>query len=153
MMSRLRSAAHARRYDDRGFVAGADMLIFGVVTFLIGSLLIINVWAVIDTSLAVSAAAREGARAYAETGENGADARDAALKGANQTISNYGKTGPVTVKFSGSHARCALITVTVEYDVATVSLPVFGDLGTRTVTADHSNLVDAWRSGEFTGDC
>lgn len=151
MMSRVRSAIRTRRHDDRGIVAGSDMLIFGTVAFVLGSLLIMNVWAVIDSSLAVSAAAREGARAFAETGDDVGTARSAASASAQQVMSDYGKTNsPVVVTASSpDYGRCAFVTVTVEYDVALVSLPLFGDLGDRTASSSHSTRVDAWRSGDF----
>jgi phenylalanyl-tRNA synthetase beta chain len=44
---------------DGGQVAGIEALPFGVLIFVVGALLITNLWAVIDTKIAVDAAARE----------------------------------------------------------------------------------------------
>ena len=50
------------------------MLPFGVLIFVVGSLLIANAWAVVDAKLATTAAAREAARAYVESGSAAAGA-------------------------------------------------------------------------------
>ena len=146
---------HARRHDDRGVVAGTDMLIFGVLAFVLGSLLIINVWTVIDASLAVSAAAREGARTYVES--DPATAWPEAQARMNDVMADYGRSAravPPSPPAIDAYERCAVVTMTVEYDVALVSLPIFGTFGSLTrIDASHSERIDAYRSGEFEGSC
>src|SRR5439155_1513782 len=46
--------------------AGIEAIPFGLLTFVVGALIVANAWAVIDAKIAVSAAAREATRAYAE---------------------------------------------------------------------------------------
>ena len=52
---------------------------FGVLNFVVGTLLVANAWGVVDAKLAVTSAAREGVRAYVEApdGERGGAADDA----------------------------------------------------------------------------
>ena len=42
------------------------MLPFGLLTFVVGTLLVANAWGVVDAKLAVTSAAREAVRAYVE---------------------------------------------------------------------------------------
>ena len=151
----LRQMVDDRRHDDRGFVAGAEMLIFGVLAFVMGTLLIINVWNVIDATLAVNAAAREGARTFTES-----DPETAWVDSQNrmaEVMDEFGRGDravPPSLPEIGSFQRCAVATVTAEYDVALVRLPLFGQFGTMTrVEASHSSRIDAYRSGDFEGEC
>lgn len=131
------------------------MLIFGVLTFVMGSLLIINVWNVIDASLAVSAAAREGARTYTEADPDTAWAQSRAAM--FEVMDDFDRGDRVVAPSSptlGSYQRCAVVTVTVGYDVALVKIPLFGQFGTMTrVESSHSSRIDAYRSGDFEGTC
>ncbi|MGZ4694068.1 MAG: hypothetical protein ACXWA3_10620, partial [Acidimicrobiales bacterium] len=52
------------RRDDRGQLAGIEVLPFGVLVFVVGALLITNAWAVVDAKIAVDAASREAVRTY-----------------------------------------------------------------------------------------
>lgn len=149
------TALRERLLDERGFVAGADMLIFGVLAFVMGSLLVINVWNVIDASFAVSAAAREGARTFTEADPDTAwsESQSRML----EVMDEYGRGDRAVapqLPAVGNYERCAVITVTAEYDVALVRLPIFGQFGTMTrVSASHSERIDAYRSGDFNGAC
>lgn len=142
--------------DDRGVVGGADALLFGVLTLVLGSFLIINVWAVIDTAFATSAASREAARIYVES-DNGSDAGANAERRAKEVMAEYGRNRATTVTSqleTADFTRCALVEITVSYDVPLIQVPGFGSIGTLTsITSSHSERVDAYRSGEFTGEC
>ena len=155
MRTRLASIVEQRRGDDRGVVAGSDMLIFGVLAFVLGSLLVLNVWAVIDASLAVSAASREGARTYVEADPATAWA-DTQVR-MNEVMTDYGRSDRAVAPsppLVGAYERCAVVTVTAAYDVALVSLPIFGDFGSlKRVEASHTERIDAYRSGDFGGSC
>jgi len=145
----------ARLRDERGVVAGSDMLLFGFLAFVLSSLVIVNVWTVIDASLAVSSAAREGARTYVESDPNTAwaDARTAI----DDVMSDYGRTNRAVTPNPpaiAAYERCVVVTITVEYDVALINLPLFGDFGSLTrVDASHSERIDPYRSGDFEGAC
>ena len=151
----LRRIAGERRNDDRGFVAGADMLIFGVLAFVMGSLLIVNVWNVIDATFAVSAAAREGARVYQES-EPSEALIDSTVR-VSEVLDDYGRSdraGVAVIVAPAGYERCAPFEVTASYEVALVRLPLFGQFGTLTeVTATHGGRIDAYRSGIENGGC
>ena len=149
--TKLKSAWELRRGDDRGVVAGADALIFGAIALVVSSFLIINVWAVIDTALATAAASREAARVYVESDPG--DAVSNSQQRANAVMDAYGKTNPVTVTGSTNFARCAVVTVNVSYDINLIDLPLFGSFGATTIERSHSERVDAFRSGDFKGEC
>src|SRR4029079_720569 len=59
--------APGRRHTERGVVGGIEVLPFGFLIFVVGSLVIANAWAVIDARMAADAAARQAARAYVES--------------------------------------------------------------------------------------
>lgn len=143
-----------RLTDDRGVAGGSDMLFFGLIMMVFTTLLIVNVWTVIDASLAVSASAREGARTYVES--DPATAEGDAVAAMNRVMQEYGRDArAVTPTFAGSgFERCAVVSVTAGYDVAFISIPIFGDLGSlTTIEATHSERIDPYRSGEFAGGC
>jgi hypothetical protein len=133
------------------------VLALGVLVFVVGSLLVLNVWAVIDAKLAVSAAAREGARAAAEASGSEADAAHAAAAAARAALSASGRqvddertdVSVETASADGLLERCERITVVVSHDVPTVPLPWLGDAwgSLVTVTSRHSEIVDPYRSG------
>lgn len=145
----------SRLDDERGVVAGSDMLLFGFLVFVLSSLVIVNVWTVIDASLAVSTAAREGARAFVESEPD--TAWPEAQQRMNEVMDDYGRTDravPPAPPAIVAYERCAVVTITAEYDVALISLPLFGDFGSLTrIDATHSERIDAYRSGEFEGAC
>ncbi len=150
-MTRIR--AHLR--DDRGVLAGADILLFGLVGVIFTSLVIMNAWLAVDTSLAVSAAAREGARAAVESAD-GPSARTNAETAMRNVMGQYGRDIPgnlnVDITFSNGFVRCQPVTANVGYRINLISLPLFGDLGSHTINATHTEIVDPFRSGTFTFD-
>lgn len=139
------------RRDDRGQVAGIEALPFGLLVFIGGTLLLVNLWAVIDTKFAADAAAREAARYVVETvaADRGGAATSGAERVARDTMSDHGRSGDLAVDIAAeSLARCARVTVTVSTEVDAVSLPFLGRLGPGfTINATHSELVDPTRSG------
>jgi hypothetical protein len=138
---------------------GAEVLAFGVLVFVVGSLLVLNVWAVIDAKLAVAAAAREGARAAAESsGPSEADAAADAAEAAEASLGVSGREasdtsdGPAvslgTSRPDGELSRCERVTVEVRHEVPTVVLPWADGWGSAvTVSARASEVVDPYRSG------
>ncbi len=131
------------------------MLLFGFLAFVLSSLVIVNVWTVIDASLAVSSAAREGARIYVESDPDAA--WGAAQARMNEVMADYGRTDravPPNPPAVAAYERCAVVTITMEYDVALITLPLFGDFGSLTrIDASHSERIDPYRSGDFEGTC
>ena len=138
--------------DDRGQLAGIEALPFGLLIFVIGALLITNAWALVDTKIAVDAAAREAVRAYVEA-PDAATARTAAIAAADDTIVGHGRpvshlTVDITHEAGQSFARCVRVTVGVHYPVPALRLPWIGGLGHAfDVRAHHTERIDPYRSG------
>lgn len=127
-------------------------LVFGMLVFVGGALVIANAWAVVDAKLAASAAAREGARAFVESTAPTADgAVDEARVAAGDAIAGYGRS-PARMRFATLEEpqllRCARVTVQVEYPVPLISIPFLGRHGNGfTARARHSEIVDPFRAG------
>jgi membrane protein required for beta-lactamase induction len=81
----------AVRRDESGQVGGIDGLVFGVLVFVFGTLVVTNAWGVIDAKLATTSAAREAARTYVEAASAG-DAGPAAEAAAREAILSHGRT-------------------------------------------------------------
>ena len=137
-----------RAGDDSGQAGGAEVLAFGLLIFVLGSLLVANVWGVIDAKMAVTAAAREATRAYLDAPTE-VDAPARAESAAREAMRGHGRRGPVTVKRTGGLLRCAAVTFDVSYRVPAVPLPLIGGLdgGMFTVRARHSEVVGPSRGG------
>jgi Flp pilus assembly protein TadG len=155
---RHRAAGLLRRLDphaDAGAVGGVEVLPFGVLIFVVGSLLILNTWAVIDAKLAITAGAREGARAVVEA-PVGADALAVATAAAHTALTAQGReTASSTIEVAGVVERCSAVQVTMTYRIPAIVLPWGVGLGSGfTVTSAASELVDPLRTGlEGVADC
>ncbi len=134
-----------RLRGDRGFVGGGEAMIFGVLVFVLGSLLVVSLWATVAAKIAVSAAAHEAARAFVEAPDE-ASAQRAADRAAVDVLEAHHRQLAGPIEISGSFARCAQVTVTVHAELPAVSLGWLGGIGRRTVTARASELVDPYRS-------
>jgi hypothetical protein len=149
------------RGDDRGQVGGIEVLPFGLLVFVVGTLLVANAWAVIDAKLAVDAAARQATRHFVEADVAAAgDFRDAegearragfealAAHGRERSRSTVELTGLESPDGQGGFTRCARATFTVRYDVPVLSLPWIGGFGSGLdVTSSRSELIDPYRDG------
>jgi Flp pilus assembly protein TadG len=140
------------RRDEAGMVAGAEGLAFGFLIFVVGLLIVANAWAVIDAKLAVTAAAREAARAYVEA-PNPPQAAAAAQAAADGAIAGHRREGTPRLTLAGEpFGRCSRIAITAEYDVALAAIPVIAVTEkVFTVAARHSEVVDPYRSSGATG--
>ncbi len=145
--------------DEAGFVAGGEALALGLVVFVVGSLLVLSAWRLVDGKLAVETAAREAARAVVEApvvvltdpvaGHQAADAVARATMVAHRGPDTPDATWRfVATRVVGETVRCAPITATVEVQVDTVRLPLIGGgLGTVTLTGEHTERIEPYRSG------
>ena len=133
-------------------VAGAEGLLFGFLVFVLGTLIVANAWAVIDAKLAVTAAAREAARAYVEA-PDASTAAAAAQAAADAAIAGHGRSGTARLASAGEpFGRCARVTITAEYDVALSAIPVVAVTDrVFTVAGRHSEVVDPYRSSGAAG--
>lgn len=134
---------------DAGFAGGGEVLPFGVLTFVVGTLLVANAWAAVDAKLAASSASREAARAYVEATDP-AGAGAAAEGAARDTLEGLGRDPSqvrVGIEVAGGFARCARVVIEVVYPVPAVRLPWIGGLGAMEVRDRHTELVDPYRDG------
>jgi len=146
--------ARRRIRGERGQAGGMEVLPFGLLIFVGGALLLVNIWGVVDTKFATDAAAREAARWVVESAGRAMpadDVRDGARAIAEATMADHGKRAPVQVTVGpagASFVRCERITVTVEASVPAIRLPFLGGFGEPfDVRATHAELVDPTRSG------
>jgi hypothetical protein len=138
--------------DESGAVGGIEVLPFGFLVFVAGTLLLANAWGAVEGKVAASAAAREAARAYVESAGPTDAAMAEARAAATAAVEGHG-SDPSRMRLravgSLSFERCARVTFEVTYDVATVDVPwigAFGD-GFVSTSARHSEVVDPYRSG------
>lgn len=139
------------RRDESG-QAGLEVIPFGLLTFVVGTLLVANAWAVIDAKFAVSSAAREATRAFVEAGDAG-EAWPLAEAAARAAIEGSGRDpGQLQLSSAGDFARCAPVEFTASYQIPAVWVPWVGGLGTGfTATARHAEVVDPYRTGVPSG--
>ena len=81
MIARWRRT-HRARGTESGQAAGIETIPFGILVFIGGLLLVVNVWAVVDTRAALDTAARDYLRAYTSSSTSAlgrAAGREAAL--------------------------------------------------------------------------
>jgi len=137
------------RFSEDGFAGGAEALLFGMLIFVAGTLLVAHAWSVVETKLAADAAAREAARSYV----GAPDAQTAwvdAQQAAAQAIAGYGRD-PTQARVrlaAGRWGRCQRVTIAVSVPAPLLSLPFVGRIGeAETVHADHSELVEPYTTG------
>ena len=148
------------RPAEAGFVAGGEALALGVVVFVLGALLVLSGWRLVDGKLAVETAAREAARAVVEAPVDvlldppgGTAVADAAARSAMVAHRGADTAPDATWRFvatgvTGEVARCAPITATVTIDVDTVRLPVIGGgFGTVRLEGRHVERIEPYRGG------
>lgn len=137
-----------RRGED-GFAGGFEGLLFGVLIFVAGTLLIAYAWGVVDTKTATGEAARQAVRTYVEAPDP-ATAAARAGAAADAALAGYGRDPrrAAIAVMTGPFARCDRVTISVSYPAPVVDLPFVGTLGRAgSVTSRHSELIDPFRSG------
>jgi hypothetical protein len=143
-----RPPSGAGGHGDRGS-AGAEVLPFCVLIFVFGTLLLVNAWGVIDAKFAVTSAAREAARTYAES-DGGLAAEGDAHAAAEDAIAAYGRS-PERMELSdpqGAFVRCGSVTYTASYPIPAIKIPVIGGFGEAfDVTSSHTTRIDRLRAG------
>ena len=129
--------------------AGMEVIPFGVLTFVVGALMVANAWAVIDAKMAVSAAAREATPAFVEAPVDG-DPLALADAAARSAIAGAGRDpeGLALTPMEAVFARCETVRFETSYRIPAVQVPWVGGFGSGfTVTARHAEVVDPYRSG------
>lgn len=139
-------------------MGGFEVLPFGFLIFVAGTLLVANAWGIIDGKIAASGAAREAARAYVEsTAADGQVALAEAEAAAEEAIVGHGRDpSRMTLSSSGPlvFERCAPATFVVTYEVPTITVPWIGGFGAGvfSTSARHSEVVDPFRDDVPLGD-
>lgn len=135
--------------DERGQVAGLEGLLFGVLVFVFGTLLVVNGWSVVDAKSAASAAAREATRVYVESAV-ATDADTRATEAGMQAFEGFGRAREraAVARVAGSLNRCERVVFEASYVVPLVQVPLLGGAGRgMRISARHSEVVDPYRSG------
>jgi hypothetical protein len=135
--------------DEAGQVGGLEAVAFGMLVFVVGTLVVVNAWGVIDAKLAAGAAAREAARAYVEA-DNAVDAAATAQDAAAESMRGHGRDpARMTMRVAaGGFSRCERVTIEVQYPVPLLAVPWVGHAGTGfTAAARYSEVVDPYRRG------
>jgi hypothetical protein len=134
---------------EAGFVGGFEGLLFGLLLFVVGTLMVAAAWAVVDTKFAVDAAARQAVRTYVEAANSGVAGPESEMA-AEATLAGYGRSvSRAEIRLvGGGFARCERVTIEVSEPSPLLVLPWIGQVGGgERVTAEHSELVDPFRAG------
>lgn len=151
------------RVGQGGFLGGLDALAFGALVLLTGTLLVVNAWSVVDTRLAVGAAARGAARTVAGAGPGAfvghqgqlalaAAARERArvvLEQHGRDTTDWRPDRAVRLDGLAGAPRCAFVTATVRFPAPTIGLPFVGVFGADGIAVEvsHRERIDPFRSG------
>ena len=142
----------ARWTGEAGLAAGAEALVFGVLVFVVGTLIAVTTWAAIDTRFATAAAAREGVRA-AVTSPPDADPLASARAAVDAALDAHGlDPARAELELHGTLdialERCQEVSLTVTYRLDAVRIPVIDTpaLGFD-INGRHTEVVDPFRSG------
>lgn len=134
------------RRPERAMAAGAEALALGTLVLLAGTIMVTNAWAVIDTNMALEAAAREYLRAYTEADEptaaaaNGDTAARAVLQDRPGVLGRLRVVPPSPETFG----PCAPAAVTVSARVPAIRIPAIdAQWGEHTVSISAVELIDA----------
>jgi len=146
---RVAAVGDRLRRDESGQLAGVEAVPFGLLTFVVGALLVANAWAVVDAKMAVSAAAREATRAYVEAPADG-DPLALADAAARSAIEGAGRDPAQLVlrPSEATFARCGTVRFEASYRIPAIRVPWVGGFGAGfTATARHAEIVDPYRTG------
>lgn len=131
-----------------GQIAGVEGLALGILVFVLGTLAIVDSWAVIDAKLAIDTAATQAVRAFV-VAPDPQQAPLAAQMAAAQVITASGRAPrAMALSISGTLQRCTVVAVKVAYPVRLALLPILKGFGPVVVVSGRqAELVDPLRSG------
>lgn len=137
-----------RGRGEDGQVGGLEALVFGVLVFVLGTLVVANAWGVIDAKMAVTSAAQQAARAFVQAPSEQV-ANQEAQAAATQALVDAGRDpSRMSVVVIGTLERCSRVVAVVRYRVPLAAVPLLGGLGSGFVaSSQHSELVDPYRTG------
>ena len=133
-----------RRGAESGQAAGVETIPFGILVFVGGLLLVVNAWAVVDTRAALDTAARDYLRVYGAASTS-ADGRTAGRAAARDSLAarSVGEH-VVIVDPAEPFGPCRPATVELRLTVPAIRAPFIGSIGTTTVTATETELVQPY---------
>jgi hypothetical protein len=127
-------------------MVGAEALFGGVLLIVVGTLITIGLWSLLDARMAAAEAARAGSRAYVETLNN--DRASAAQLAATDVLAAHQRSSGAQVQVRQGSGRCAMVEVTVTISVRWLPVAFLGGASTSTVRAVDTEVVDAYRSDD-----
>lgn len=137
---------------DEGQVGGIEVIPFGVLTFVLATLLLANAWGAVDAQLAVTSAARESVRAFVEASDE-ATATAHAISAATTAVAAHGRdpsNTSVELQYPDgpTWARCRRVTSTVRHPIPALRIPVLGGFGHAfDVVSTQTEVIDPFRAG------
>lgn len=135
------------RSSERGAVAGAESLALGTLILIGGVLLVTNAWAVIDSRLALDAAAREYLRSYTQA-SSPSEAAEGGLRAVDEVLADRPRLAAdtrVVAPDPSGFGPCSPAVVELRSRVPTVNMPFLDGFAPVTVRVRHVELVDAHR--------
>lgn len=133
------------RRSERGQAAGIESVPFGILVFVAGLILVVNVWAVIDTRAAVDTAARDYLRAYTASDDlPSATARGRAAANASVSARSGAADRLVIHDPREPFGPCRPATVELEFEVPAIRAPFIGSIGMTTVSTTQTELVQPY---------
>jgi hypothetical protein len=136
------------RRDERGQAGGVEALAFGLLIFVVGTLIVANAWAVVDAKFAATGSAREATRTYVETGTTATAAGDPANKAATAALTALHRPGSVSLTLADGYRRCGRVTARVVTSVPILRLPfIRSGAGHIDVRGEDTRIIDPYRSG------
>jgi hypothetical protein len=132
---------------ERGVAGGAEALAFTTLILLAGTLAMVNVWSVIETRVALDAAAREYLRSYTRQDDHHAAATAgelvarAVLTGRGTPVTELRFVHPDPSRFG----PCGTATVVISASVPAARVPFVGPLARSRVRIEHHDLISLHR--------
>ncbi|MCX6524047.1 MAG: hypothetical protein NTX58_04650 [Actinobacteria bacterium] len=136
-----------RHLGERGAVGGGEGVIFGMLILVAGTLVILNLWAILDARMALDTAASEYLRTYTEQ-QYFFQARVVGEAAAKDSLTQRGLS-PYRVSIQASEPQgfgpCAVAVVQLTTQVPWVRVPFLAGAGSTTVRVTQTELIDAHR--------
>lgn len=130
--------------SESGQAAGLESVPFGILVFIAGVILVVNLWAVVDTRAALDGAARDYLRAYTSA-PSAAIGRQRGAEAATAAIGGRRREFLVRIEAPNEpFGPCRPATVTIELEVPAIRAPFLGSMGHRIVRATQTELVQAY---------
>jgi hypothetical protein len=144
-----RFGPHTR--SERGQAAGVETIPFGILVFIAGLLLVVNVWASVDARMAADAAARDYLRAYTAAATVAEAQQEGAASARRSLAARIGASARATVAApTQPFGPCLPATVRIDIRVPAIAAPFLGTFGERTVTATLTELVQPFGDARAT---